>query len=114
MPATPHPSRPALCVVLAAVAALYLAWFAGDRHFVAALLVFVLPVVLLLAGVALGRAKAPFWAGVLSLLLFCHAVMIAWSEPSQRGFALAATVLSVALVFASSWPGLRARFGRRK
>ena len=114
MPATRRSTRLALCAVLAALAALYLAWFAGDRHFVAALLVFVLPVVLLLAGVALGRPKAPFWAGVLGLLLFCHAVMIAWSEPSQRGFALAATALSVVLVFASSWPGLRARFGRRR
>ena len=107
-------TRRLLCAVLAALALLYLAWFAGDRNFLAAMLVFVLPLVLLLAGVAAGRARAAFWAGVLGLLLFCHAVMTAWSEPGQRGFALAATALSVALVFASSWPGLRARFGRRR
>ncbi len=109
-----RPTRRLLCAVLAALALLYLAWFAGSRHFMAALLVFVLPLALLFVGVARGSAKAAFWAGVLGLLLFCHAVMTAWSEPGQRGFALAATALSVGLVFASSWPGLRARFGRRR
>ncbi|MDH5833172.1 DUF2069 domain-containing protein [Luteimonas kalidii] len=106
--------RPGLAAVLAALAALYAAWFAGDRHMLAALLVFVLPLLLLLAGVLAGSGRAAFWAGVLGLLLFCHAVMTAWSEPGERGFALAATALSVLLVFASSWPGLRARFGRRR
>lgn len=107
-------TRHLLSAVLAAQVVLYLAWFSDDRHFLAALLVFVLPLALLLVGVAMGRTRAAFWAGVLGLLLFCHAVMTAWSEPGQRTLALAATALSVALVFASSWPGLRARFGRRR
>jgi uncharacterized membrane protein len=99
---------------LLALAALYAAWFADSAHLVAALLVFVLPQLLLLAGALLGSAKAVFWAGVLGLFLFSHAVMIAWSEPDERGYALAATALSVLLVFASSWPGLRARFARTR
>ncbi|TYT23160.1 DUF2069 domain-containing protein [Luteimonas viscosa] len=109
-----RPPRLLLSATLAALAALYLAWFHGDPHFVAAMMVFVLPLVLLLGGALLGSPKAAFWAGVLGLLLFCHGVMTAWSEPGQRPFALAATALSVLLVFASSWPGLRARFGRRR
>lgn len=108
------PHRTTLVALLAALAVLYLAWFAGDRHFLAALLMFVLPIALLLAAVTAGSARAAFWAGVLGLLLFCHAVMIAWAEPAQRAFALAATALSVGLVFTASWPGLRARFARRR
>ena len=105
--------RRMLAAILLAQAALYLAWFWGDRHMLAALLVFVLPPGLLLAGALLGSARAAFWAGVLGLFLFCHGVMTAWAEPGQRWFALAATALSVLAVFVSSWGGLRARFGKR-
>ncbi|MCA0394381.1 MAG: DUF2069 domain-containing protein [Proteobacteria bacterium] len=112
MPAPRHP-RWTLSAGLLALAALYLWWFRDSAHLVAALLVFVLPIALLLPFTLLGSARAAFWAGVLGLLLFCHGVMIAWSEPAQRLPALAATALSVLVVFASSWPGLRARFGRR-
>ena len=105
--------RRLLAVLLLAQAALYLAWFHDDRNLVAALLVFVLPPALLCAGALAGSARAAFWAGVLALLLFCHGVMTAWADPAQRWLALAATALSVLVVFASSWSGLRARFGRR-
>ena len=105
--------RRVLAATLAAQGALYLAWFWGDRHLVAALLVFVLPPVLLLAGILAGSARAAFWAGVLGLFLFCHGVMTAWAEPGERWFALGATGLSLLAVFASSWDGLRARFGHR-
>ena len=106
--------RRALAAVLLAQAVLYVAWFAGDRNMLAAMLVFVLPLLLLLAGALAGSARAAFWAGVLGLFLFCHAVMTAWADPAQRGLALAATLLSLLAVFASSWNGLRARFGRRR
>ena len=109
-----RPPRVVLSTTLLALAALYLWWFHGSAHFVAALIVFVLPIGLLLPGALMGSARAAFWAGVLGLLLFCHGVMIAWSEPGERTQALLATALSMVLVFASSWPGLRARFGRRK
>jgi uncharacterized membrane protein len=107
-----RPPRRMLSAVLLAQAALYTAWFAGDRNVLAAMLVFVLPLVLLLIGALAGSARAAFWAGVLGLFLFCHGVMTAWADPSQRGLAIAATALSVLAVFASSWNGLRARFAR--
>ena len=100
-------------VALLALAGLFVGWFHDDRHAAAALLVFALPPLLLAVPAWRGGRRAAFWAGVLGLLLFCHGVMIAWSEPAQRLPALAATALSVLVVFASSWPGLRARFGRR-
>ena len=105
--------RRMLSAVLLAQALLYVAWFHDDRNALAAMLVFVLPVLLLLAGALAGSARAAFWAGVLGLLLFCHAVMTAWADPVQRWFAIGAIVLSVLAVFSSSWDGLRARFGGR-
>jgi hypothetical protein len=39
--------------------------------------------------------------------------MVAWTRAPERGFALAAVALSVAIVLAASVPGLRRRFGAR-
>ena len=114
---TPDPTRSPrrmLAAILLGQALLYLAWFHDDRNALAAMLVFVLPLLLLLVGTLTGRGRAPFWAGVLGLFLFCHAVMTAWADPAQRGLALCGVVLSVLAVFASSWDGLRARFGARR
>jgi uncharacterized membrane protein len=91
---------------------LYVAWFAREPD-VAALVVFALPPFLLALALLRGRARAGFWAGLLALLWFSHGVMVAWSRPHERAFALAEVGLSLAIVFAASLPGLRARFGRR-
>ena len=109
------PSRIVLGAALLALAALYAAWFHDDRHRLAALLVFALPPLLALAGVLYGgtiAAKATFWAGVLGLFWFSHGVMIAWSHPEQAGWAWTEIVLSLVIIIAGSWPGLRARFGK--
>ena len=60
-----------------------------------------------------GGARTALLAGLLALLWFSHAVMVAWTRPPERGFALLALLLSLAIVFAASIPGLRARFARR-
>jgi uncharacterized membrane protein len=57
---------------------------------------------------------ATFWGAVAALLLFCHGVSEAWSQPAARALAGAEILLSVALVFAASWNGLRARLARRR
>ena len=62
----------------------------------------------------LRRRAATFWGAVAALLLFCHGVSEAWSEPAARTLAGAEIVLSVLLVFAASWDGLRARLARRR
>jgi uncharacterized membrane protein len=71
----------------------------------------VLPALVLLL---LRHRAAPFWGGVAALLLFCHGVTEAWSVPAARALAGAEIVLSVLLVFAASWGGLRARMARRR
>ncbi len=109
------PSRIVLAMALFALAALYALWFHDDRHRLAAMLVFALPPLLALAGVLRGgaiAAKATFWAGVLGLFWFSHGVMVAWSDATDAGWGWGEIGLSLAIIGAGSWPGLRARFGR--
>lgn len=62
---------------------------------------------------ALGRRSAAFWCGVACLFYFSHGVMEAWTVPASRALALLEVLLASAVVTASSWDGVRARFGRR-
>ena len=107
-------SRRVLLVALLALVALYGYWFAPRPDAWVALLVFALPPLLLAVGVALRRRTAGFWAAVFALAWFCHGVMVAWTRAPERGFALVAVALSVAIVLAASVPGLRRRFGARR
>lgn len=109
-----HTSQRLLAATLLALGLLYVGWYHDDRHVVASLLVFAAPPLLLAPFVLRGGPKATFWAGVLALFWFSHGVMVAWSHPEQRLFALAEIGLSVLAVLTSSWPGLSARFGRRR
>lgn len=107
-------ARHVLVLALLALMALYAAWFGAGASPTAELLVFALPPLLLAAGVLRRMRTAPFWAAVLALAWFSHGVMVAWSRPAERGFALAEVALSLVIVFAASLPGLRARFAKKK
>ena len=100
-----------LLASLVALALLYAAWF---RHEPVALLVFGLPPAVLALLVRRGSARAAFFAGVFALLWFSHGVMVAWTRAPERGYALGAVALAVAIVWFASLPGLRARFGARR
>jgi uncharacterized membrane protein len=106
--------RIALALALAALSALFFVWFRHEAQLIAAYAFFALPPLLLAVFAALGSRHARFWAGVLALLWFSQGVMIAWSEPAQRGYGLAETVLAIGIVFASSAGGLRERARKRK
>jgi uncharacterized membrane protein len=84
------------------------------EHLAAGLLVFVLPPTLLAIGVALRSRLAAYWAGVLALGWFCHGVMLAWSSPPERAYALIEVVLALAVIFAANLAGVKARLGRRR
>jgi uncharacterized membrane protein len=114
MGAAAAPSRALLGASLFALSVLFAVWFHGDKHYLAAMAVFVLPPLLALLGVLRGSAKARFWAGVLGLFWFSHGVMAAYSRPAEALYASTEIVLAVLIVLASSWPGLRARFGRKR
>ena len=107
-------SRHLLIVALFALAALFATWFRADKHLLASQLVFAAPPLLLALATLAGAKRAPFWAGVLALFWFCHGVMVAWSRPAEAGYAWAEIVLALGIVLSSNWPGLSARFGRKK
>ena len=106
-------ARRLLALALFMLAALYASWFGRDAQWIA-LAVFALPpswlAIALLRG---GGARTGFWAGVLALAWFSHGVMVAWTRPPERWFALGEVALSVAIVLAASLAGLRARFAAR-
>jgi uncharacterized membrane protein len=103
-----------LALALAALATLYLFWFRDDAHRLFAYALFALPPLWLAVFAARGGRHARFWSGVLALLWFAHGVMIAWSEPSERGYGLMEIALAVAIVFATSAGGLRARAQKKQ
>jgi uncharacterized membrane protein len=106
-------SQRALAALLAALALVFAAWFRDDPRVLQALAVFSLPPLLLAAGALRGSRVAVFWAGVFGLGWFCHGVMVGFDRAAGRGYALAEVALALAIIVAASWPGLRARFGRR-
>ncbi|WP_394695396.1 DUF2069 domain-containing protein [Pseudoxanthomonas japonensis] len=106
-------SRLVLASLLQLLAILYALWFWGDRQYTLALLVFSLPPIVLMIGVMTRRRTAAFWAGVLALFWFSHAVMVAWADPVKAKFAWVGIVLSIGIVLATSWPAFAKRFGRK-
>ena len=108
-----NPARRIVQLALFALVLLFAAWF-GPRGEWVALAVFALPPLLLAAWLPRAPVLAGFWAGVLALLWFSHGVMVAWSRPPERAFALAEVVLALVVVLAASVPGLRARFTHGK
>lgn len=105
-------ARSSLPAALLMLVLLYAVWFGGMAHWFT-LAVFALPPVALAIAAMRGARRAGFWSGLLALMWFSHGVMVAWTRPPERGFALVETALAVAIVFAASVPGLRARFARR-
>jgi len=106
-------ARRVLIVALIALTGLYLLWFAATPHPWVALAIFALPPALLAMAALRRYSRSAFWAGLLALAWFSHGIMVAWTRPPERLFALAEVVLAVAVVFAASLPGLRARFAKK-
>ena len=112
---TPHTAASrVLIAALAALAALFAAWFAPTPQPWVTLAVFALPPALLAIGCWRGRRTAGYWASVLGLFWFSHGVMVAYSRPPERGFGLAEVVLALLIIFAASGPGMRARLAQKK
>ena len=101
-----------LILALLGLAVLFGLWAGRGEHALAAVLLLVLPPLLLAVAAWRGWPRAGFAAGVFALLWFSHGVMLAWSEPAERGFALVEIALALVVVYASSIDGIRARFGK--
>lgn len=107
-------SKRLLMFALLALAVLFGLWYVRGPHALAALVVLVLPPLLLAIAAGRGWARAGFVGGVFALFWFSHGVMVAWSEPGQRAFALVEVLLALVVVYASSIDGMRARFGKAR
>jgi len=71
----------------------------------------ILPAALL---VAFRHRQAAYWGGVAGLFYFCHGVAEAWTDPPAWPLGLAEAALSVWIIVAGSWDGMKARFGKAK
>jgi uncharacterized membrane protein len=105
-------SRIALVASLVLLTLLYAFWFFPREP--VALAIFGLPPAVLALAVRRSGARPAFFAGVLALVWFSHGVMVAWTRPPERVFALLEVVLSLAIIAFSSGPGLRARFAKNR
>lgn len=61
----------------------------------------------------LRRPSAIFWAGVASLLYFCHAITELWSTPEIWPLAMVELGLSLWIIFSGNWNGLQAKLFKR-
>lgn len=59
------------------------------------------------------KPSAVFWGGVAALLYFCHGVAESWTVAEARPLALLEVALSVWVIVAGSWDGMRSRFSKR-
>jgi len=75
---------------------------------------FSLPILPALVLVLLRHPRAGFWGALAALAYFCHGVAEAWADSDARPLALLEAALSVWLVLAASWDGMKARFGRHR
>ena len=101
-----------LMIALLLLAALF-AW--GFHDAPATLIFAAAPPLLTAIALVLRLRSAAFWAGVFSLGWFSYGVMEAWTlAGSARAYALAVVALSLVIVGASSWGGMKARFGKRE
>lgn len=79
-----------------------------------AVLAFAVPAVVMAVLVFLGWGPANLIAGMLALLWFSWGVMHAYVSPDDRVESLAVIFLSVVIVFAVSWVGLKVRKAKRQ
>lgn len=103
-----------LLLALLALTALYAWWFGAQPEPWVTLAVFALPPAWLAIGVLRRWRTTAYWAGVLALAWFSHGVMVAWTRPPERIFALIEVGLALVVVFSANMPGLRARFGSKR
>lgn len=61
----------------------------------------------------LRRPSAVFWAGVASLLYFCHAITELRASPDLWPLALVELGLSLWIIFTGNWDGLKAKLLKR-
>lgn len=83
----------------------------GSRWLVT--LLFSLPLVPSLLLLLRHKPSAQFWGGVAALFYFCHGITESWTVAQARPLALGEVALSVWIIVAGSWDGMKARFSKQ-
>ena len=76
-------------------------------------LLFSLPILPAAVLVALRHRQAGYWGGVAALLYFCHGVSESWATAGAWPLGLTEAALSVWVIVAGSWDGMRARLAKK-
>ena len=84
----------------------------GSRWLVAVM--FSLPLLPSLLLLLRQKPSAQFWGGVAALFYFSHGITESWTTAQARPLALSEAALSVWIIVAGSWDGMKARFSKRK
>jgi uncharacterized membrane protein len=101
-----------------AMAALQIIWYAWLSPSVilpksVALTLALLPIAPAVLLAMLRRPSALFWAGVASLLYFCHGVSELWTTPDIWPLALLELGLSLWIIFTGNWEGVQVKLLKR-
>jgi uncharacterized membrane protein len=101
--------------LLLALQLLWHGWWQPPQHLPRSLPLVLLagPLLLPALGLLRRRPNALFWAAVVSLLHFCHAVMELWTSPAARAPAALALLLSLLVIGSVGVDGLRRRRAAR-
>ncbi|HMB55738.1 MAG TPA: DUF2069 domain-containing protein [Arenimonas sp.] len=103
-------------VALLALQWLWHAWLLPPERVDARVVAFLFSLPILPAAilVVLRHRQAGYWGGIAALLYFCHGISETWAQPSSWPLALTETGLSLWIILAANWSGLRAKLGKSK
>ena len=76
-------------------------------------LLFALPLIPVCILVLLKHRTFAFWGGTLGLFYFSHGVMEAWTVRELWPLGIGEVIISVWVIIAASWDGMKARFAKK-
>jgi uncharacterized membrane protein len=76
-------------------------------------LLFALPLMPVCILLLMKNRTYAFWGGTLALFYFCHGVMEAWTLREIWPLGMGEAAISVWVIMAASWDGMKARFAKK-
>jgi len=76
-------------------------------------LLFALPLIPVCILILIKHRTFAFWGGALALFYFSHGVMEAWAVRELWPLGMGEALISVWVIIASSWDGMKARFAKK-
>jgi len=76
-------------------------------------LIFSFPLIPICILILIKHRTFTFWGGTLALFYFCHGVMEAWTVRELWPLGVGEAAISVWVIMAASWDGMKARFSKK-